>query len=739
MNDVDAFLDAFFGSGNRLERRHASVADWIDTVVDGWPQFPLVLPRVRPGAPAGNVRWYVVSESARQSRRVRDELTAWVGPTFSAGWTGRPVVLNPTDPVDAAVQTFAGGPTLAFDVRDRERDAVRDRLRRLHALWMARPDRRDDVERRVGLLLREFDLALASGVPETAESTLRELQSRGLLTAENQLFLEFAILDARGQWRELAGHPRLGDIAAGARPWAVTRALITALYQTFLSPAETAAEIGPFVAQAMELEERYPELFRTRGALDRPEIAKAFALLDAGHPERPARTRARVLEASGLTVADRAFLQDVLARSEPEPSPARPVEAALALFERGEFDSAWDEAARADPSVERAVLLVQCAAEIATLATAQAAVEAFDALAPATRDSETNRSRRFARDLDDVRAMARPPEVDYIVPAQVEEPWTWKTWFDALHDRDAWPEAEDVARHLAEEAVAEPETDELVRAITRERPPAKQRVFVAALPSLLTWVERAQNAATAHPVRRAALEAICLQDLRGAAALDAALQLTDDLIAGGLSPDEYDATLELLEVLWANNAAPEAVGWLSELLELLSSNPSERGVLTETAARLVTAVMPYATRISRPAAEELARRAADAGAGEATAGLLDVATPAPIDEETVTRLRGKLVGCYTLTPGVAQRVKHTLEDLFPGLRVVLNDDHVRTDALEHLARNADVMIIMLRSAKHAATGAIERARPPVAPTLRLGCRGSTRVVEEFLKIAPSVQ
>ena len=737
MSDVVDILDAFFGDGNELDPAHPSVAEWIDTVRRGWPLFPLVLPRVTAGRADGTVRWYIITTSTRQARRVRDEFTAWIGPTYSSSWTGQAIELDQSDPIEQSLAGLSIGPVVAFEVADGDREDVRRNLRQLHDLWMGRPDRVDEVQRRVGLLLRDFELALASGTPETAAGVLRELEARGLLTAENAMFLRYVLLDARSEWRELASHPRLGDVAAGPRPWAVTRAVVTALYRTELVGAETADDVAPFIQTAIELDDRYPNLFHTRGAIDRPELAKAFALIDAGRPDRPRRTRMRVLDAPGLTPADRSFLEDLLGLGTESPSAAHPVEHAREMFERGEFDVAWDAALSAPESEQRAVLLIQCAAEIGTLRVAQLALAAFSAMTSERRDALTNASRRFERDLSDVVSIARPVAPQPEAEADTS-PWTWVGWLEALHGRERWPEAVDIARRIADEAVAEPDVDGLVEMIAHEREPSQQRVFVAALASLLTWLDRLADASAAQVVRTAVLEAICLQDLRGVAALDAALHVVERLLTAGLTPDEYRSVLEHLEILWSVNVSAESVGWLTEALELLADHPADREALTASAGNLIHALGRYRTRITRSTAEDLVGAAEAAGASDAIGDLLDVAAPPRLDDETRLRLHDKVVGCYTLTPGVGDRVKRALESLIPGLTVVVNSDHVRTDALDHIARTADVMVVMLRSAKHAATDAIDRARPKDAVTLRLGCRGSTRVVEEFLNVAPNV-
>lgn len=743
-------LEGFFGHGNGLAADHPAVTGWVTRVCELWPEFPLILPRTAGPLAQGATRWYVATTSERQARRIGEELTATVGPTYATGWRGRAIALDPADPVEAALLALTDGPVLAFDVAEAQRDAVRDGLDRLLRLWVERPDRSGAVERRAGLLLRDFDLALASGSPDTAAAIFAELRQRRLLSAANEVFLEIVLLAAHEDWRAITTHRHLDDIAAQTRPWPVTRSVILALYRSYLTGAEIATDLEPFIERARDLDQRYPGIFRTRGPLDHPDVAKAFALVDRAAGDRPARTRLRVLEAHGLSAADREFLATVVepaqpAAAEPEspdaPPPTDPLTRARDGLERGEIDTAWDLALESPPSNVRAVLLVQCAVELGTLNAAETARSAFDALPSDVREARIAASRRFARDLADLEEITPDQEL----PAQVgpeaataDEPvrWSWTAWFSALHERENWTGAIEVARGLAEAGAADPNVEDLDELIRSNRTPEQQRTFLQALPHLLRWFDDVDAEAAARP-RRATLEALALQDLRGMPALESALHVSERLIAAGLPDSDYREVLDLLAVAWDRSAAVETVAWLAETFDLLADLPSDEASLQAFGAAALAALRPFANRIPEVIAQELMDAATRAGAGEGASGLVEAAASDTIDRAVTEHFADALVGLYTLSPQVGQRVKATLERLFPGMNVVVNEDHVRTDALDALAASADVMIVMLRSAKHAATGAISRVRPQHAPTLRLRCRGSTRIVQAFLDFAPT--
>src|SRR5262245_18040515 len=96
----------------------------------------LLLPRVHED---WRVQWYVLCSSTRVARIVRDELRAFLGPTYS-DFEGQPIRLNPTDPVEAAVIAKAGDNVLKFEVPQRDLiDVARERLLLLLHLRHERP------------------------------------------------------------------------------------------------------------------------------------------------------------------------------------------------------------------------------------------------------------------------------------------------------------------------------------------------------------------------------------------------------------------------------------------------------------------------------------------------------------------------------------------------------------------------------------------------------------------------
>src|SRR5439155_13257756 len=142
------FGEAFFGPGNRLRWEaiqagslSADVKERLGPFLDDLRRDPemLVLPRVRDDD--GRVQWYVLCSSARIARIVRDELRAFLGPSYS-DFEGQPMRLDPKDPVEAALVSRCGGNAFRIEVPQHNLiNAARERLRLAVCLRDERPVR----------------------------------------------------------------------------------------------------------------------------------------------------------------------------------------------------------------------------------------------------------------------------------------------------------------------------------------------------------------------------------------------------------------------------------------------------------------------------------------------------------------------------------------------------------------------------------------------------------------------
>lgn len=515
---------------------------------------------------------------------------------------------------------------------------------------------------------------------------------------------------------------------------------MTALYRVHLAPFEQAGDVAGAVAAAAALADELPGLLASRGPLRSPEVVKAFALR-AATPQQIDRARLSQLRAlPGLPADARAWVEAIDAAIERSAPLQRDVHTALRA---GDRDTAFALALEAPQSPERAAVLLECAFELQTLVAARAAQAALDALPAADRHALMKR-RLLAHAAAGLRELVEPSAVE----AVEEAPRTWHAWFERLLEDPGWNAAEAVAAcgeleyaagDLQDREAADRLAALLLAAAACDRAPS----FRLALPRVVAWLDRQDADATvSQPVHLAILTALARDEAWGSTALEAAYNATEALLSSGLDQVGYANLLEQLMSLWQRVASSAHIAWLADLFELLELHPGPRKPVAGFMSAALVPVAMFAGRMAPTAVEALERSCAGVGAPEAAAALARRWLPEPENDAAGTEvlpdaLAGRLVGIYTLTPQVAARASDAIERRFPGVRVEVDASRVDTPALAHLAASADYLVVSVRSAKHAATDAIERHRPPHLPTLVPRGRGSARIVEALLAAVAS--
>lgn len=729
--EVDQFLDGFFGPGNNISRAEAEanreLSRLLDDVGPGLP-VPAVLPRRMDN---GVVEWFVLCGDDTELRRVQAEVVAFVGPTYGR-WDGIRARLNSADPVEAAVGRFCDGRAIRF--RTLGDDEFKDcwaALRLMRVVWAQRPAQSAAPIRTGAALVREFELAIAAGETRVSDEALAELRSRGLLGAENLRFLEIRQWAAEGRWLDISRAGDLGDLIRIRRPWLVTEDILTALYRTRISDAEAAQDPEGAVAALRVLDADFPELLRTRGPLRSRDVVKLSALRFAAAEPPDNLSLEALREADSLTGADRAWIATLISHVRPPEALPAPDVTARDVLNAGDVDGAYVRARDDAPSVSRAELLIECAFELRTLEAAELALEALDGLSATDRASLLDR-RLVAVAVDQLRALAEPS-----ASGSPAAPRSWSEWFARLRADDSWRAAEAVAvcgelEYQAEDVVDADGADALAEAIIDAADSDRRSVVRDALPHIIGWVDRQQfDGSVARPIHNGILTVLALDTAWGEAALEVAYNSSEALLVAGLDGAGYDELLEQLSLVWDRMAARRHVPWLADILELLELFPGPREPLVRFAAGAIGPVHAAMARVSRATRDGLRASLSGIGADELVA---DVVDPDDIAEEVApTDLAGRTVGIYTLTPQVGVRAKQAIEARFPGVQVEVDSSHVSTPALEHLASTADYLIVSIRSAKHAATDAIDRCRPRHLPTIIPGGRGSSRMVEALLE------
>lgn len=755
--NVRKFLDLFFGDQNELKLDEVksvnnSLLPWIKRL-DSSPPLPTVLPhKYRDHKGVQHYTWYGTAHSGRELRDLAENLSAFIGPTWST-FRGEKAPLDTSNPLDVAVAEFTAGFALKFTGHTQKIWSRLEMMRRV--TWEGKKRQGVEDTRPPGRVLRDFYIALQVRNYDSAESALSALQHHHGFDAINIAFLRVQMLGAFEQWNELLEMTNLADILLVRRPLAVTQTLITAVYRTELLGYEKNGNADDASQHfRREVFPRYGSLFSTWSGMRAPEAIKSFMLL-AATTNNPV-LRDELLALDEVSDIDATYLGQI-ARIVKDVVPANDLKSlrsedshvksadllqqAREKIWRGDYDSAFKAAVNTVPGVRRTQLLLACAYELQTLEAERTAIAAFDQLTTNEQnDLIAIRSIRTLIDQITGTDVVRDPErKSAAIGASDMIPDSWTTWLDRLYTEPTWKRALDVARKGAQEWKIEREIeqqaqiDELVSKLS-SYPNETETVLYEALPYLLEFFLHQDDH---FPRRMCAKIYIVLSDLLtissngGDDDLILFNELAVAMLSLGMEESSYGEMLTNAGEFWRRFASPSKVDWILDFLDSLILYPcldvgKRSGLLTYVANSLT----PFARRVTPEQWDFLLMLVEDLHLNELTSVIeqyrdLDKTRETP----TVNRLsylNGKSITVYTLTERVAQRVKTLIQHECPNVTINLSHEKVGSERLRHWARNSDIFIVVTGSAKHAATEFIEANRGTL-PILRPLGKGSASI------------
>ena len=599
-------------------------------------------------------------------------------------------------------------------------------LERLLRTWERRPPQRAAVREPVVRVLADFELALQAGATDEGAALLEVLRGRGELSSENLLFLELRLIGAAGRFRDLLQHPRLSQVLAGRRPSRVTALLFEALHAVYLAEPVRRADAQEALRVFRErVRPRFDPLLRSRGPLDSIAAVEAL-LLAAADDGRSSDERAALLAVVGdASEADKNWLTALAALERPvgrEPLAADPMSVAEDLLLEGRFDDVLTALRAVEPSSASVLILLQAAVELDTLDSARAVSTAFGRLDPDAQGGLRAR-RLWAGHLERLLALGHCGT----------EVTTWTGWLIALAATD-FPEAIEVAvRGALEWDPAQPSSQGEAAVLAgrlADVPDTRRDVLQQAIPHLLTFMDRsARPAEVRGPVDHGIFEILVYGDPGSRSVQETLLIVLDRLLAAGPAPADYAELIGGVDATWDAIRSARTLDWLLDAVGLLADHPCPD---QDARARLFREAVGKALRRRRPDSvvlDVLSALAADLDLEDAVAPLLERAAIAAADTqaEPPSGAVPRRIGIYTLTESAAHRACSLLERRYPGVKVELNHEHDASALLDGFVGRADVVVMVIASAKHSATNAIRRVCAP-NQLIEVGSRGSTAIV-----------
>jgi hypothetical protein len=686
----------------------------------GFTDRPLLLPFAV--ADEAETCWFACAHDELSGRVLRDEMMAFVGPSF-ADFEGDCFVLNETQGKAKAALSHAGLHVVAFLTRKTSHSQRNlQSWKRYWQLLDQRPPRPRQTLRTFSQLRAAFDRALVARNETDALAALAALRDQHGLSAENRAFLDIRLHAAFGRWDRILAHPQWEDILKIPLPPETYGDAWDALYETYLAEVEATGSARKLVG-AFEDQVRVAAapLLKSRGRSRRPAALKGFLLHELSLKEPSADLCASLLAQLGLNAfgpasEDLAAMAAALQR-------ASGFQAAVHEMELERYEQAFALLTPLVDSIEVLRALLRCAKEIGDPADARSVLDRLDAATPETSVAVRESRARLIADVKMIAAQTVPqslPEqiVECSTPTGADEVVTY--WREFIQS----PEAEI--------QITDPEFVKSLATSIEDSAVDDSSVFESLLPIWFDWlIVKSPPSSACVRVYQAFIAAIHARDRLGDSEREMVRLAARHALRAGLRADEYATMVDELRGLVPDSASPREVAWALDVADLLLAEPCKD---IEARLRWLASAVALATQgWSRLSVAE--RCLAKAIAEESGIGLQIPSQDAeaePIADPSFVNAR---ICLYSLDALAISRAARVLADALPHAKIDTNSDEACTPRLRAGAKHADWVVFVSAVASHQAFYCIKNALRPDATLLQVEGSGTTRIVERVIRHA----
>ena len=681
---------------------------------------PILLPFALAGE--SETCWFACAHDELSGRVLRDEMMAFVGPSFGE-FEGDGFTLSADQSSAKALLSHAGLHVVAFCTR---KPTYAERVARgWHRYWQLleqRPPRPRQDLRTFGQLRAAFDRALVARNEKDALAAIAALRDQHGLSAENRAFLDIRLSAAFGRWSNILEHPQWEDLLKVRLPPETYGDVWDALYETYLAEAEASGSAQALI-NAFENDVRVPAapLLKSRGRSRRPAALKGFLLYELSVEAPSAELCADLLKQLDPN-AFGAASEDLKARVA---SMQRKSGLAQALIEM-DLERYEQAIALLVPLADSVAVLqaqLRCAKEIAEPATASAALDRLAAtpeeIAAPVRASRT----RLIADLEKIADHAVPAALtdqlaECTTPASVEDVVTY--WRELVRSPGA-------ASKLVDPEFVGSLVSTIEDSAVDETP-----LFESLLPIWFDWlVVRTPPSSACARVYRAFIVAIQVRNRLGDSDREMVRLAVRHALLGGLTPSEYTEMVDGLNGLLPDSLSTREIAWTLDIADLLITEPCRD---EEARMRWIAKAVAYASQgWSRLSAPE--RFLAKALAQESQIEMHVPSEHAEADLMVDSSAVHAKICLYSLDTLAISRAARVLADALPHAKIDINSDDTCTPRLRAGAKNADWFVFVSAVASHQAFYCIKNSLRPDAELLQVEGSGTTRIVERVIRHA----
>jgi len=650
------------------------------------------MPCIVPSTRTGKTVFYALAENARSLDELRRILTAALGSADTNADIRS--LYHTNDPGEQLLLDKSPDGILTFDflpVPDGSPQQVKEwqiaRMKRVYAmlqmvmdLYHQRPVLHSLVSRQTGRILRDFYTACHACDGKIAEQFLEELRGNQMLSSLNLLFLELQGMAASAKWDSILNHPRLEVLLRGRVPERIQRLLLRSSGHLMLNairdahfPLDRREDARRLVLGLLPLYKHKPRFAHQASFLPDWQIwtmGAALLGIDEWQTASPLLDPDWIQQVEGWAIGASSLPAPI--EAEEQALIQAPVVVLISL------ENATDlllEALVADAEREDEIYAQLAAMPEATRHALQKIPKLWEAWQALEKRCEPQ-DYGWSRWLADIQ---QATESERFESLRQQATVHYMDWTPSTFSETQW------------QALLEQQSNAQLSKVLRD-----------VLPTLLNWLEE-YNVQVSASLWPDWLMLLAVEDIRSEEDVRLGGMILDKFLSGTFTREEYASAIESVAMLCSENLSVRTLGYSLDIAELLYDK-----VTADDAARLgfwVTLQELLKQRWERlDVSMQLSTRMVERlYLGEHAGHTFPEEDNTPGVASSLHRdLSGKTLAIYSLMEGAARRGKEALLQLYPGLRVELNHDHVATSALVNLAEKADYFIFASGSSKHQA-------------------------------------
>jgi hypothetical protein len=661
--------------------------------------------------------YYGIADTPDQWRKLRPLLLAFAGPTLTS-FNGCPESFKASLPLEEfllskmfyVVARFIPGKEV------KRTQTVRRSLVRMIDTITNAPIITHSLPEPTSRLIAQFVDFLNGNNINGAERILSILKSELRLDALNLSFLRIQLYAHFSNWKSVTEMPEFASLCYTRKPPIVTVALLEALYQTEMSTFEGDDWLDK---QRDCWKKKVREFARPLLRLPIPGFCSVGALKLYAWEALDSEERNQELEQAIL------FYEESIG------------ELASVLRQKGRdglSEKKTDTNAVIDsinPSIASVQTALVNAEGIDTLCAISNALTQIDSLSDGDK-KQLLKSELFRSILQNINF-----ETNGALP-----PTGWIDWLNRLgeaefniahtalrHAVNEWPASE-----LIDPSEVNKFADKLLS--LQDIPLAADRI-ADSIPQLTSWVSDDPEfpRPSMTPIYETLFFHLVVSVRRHSYIYNSATVLIRALLTNGLTAQQYGSLLNDCIALLGESPGIRNVYWLLDILEETVINPAPSIEKRDNFWFKVWGLLqPLRSHLGPGQYISLSKIAISQG--WAFDQIEEITVPVNTEEilPLSDALSNKSIAIYSLTESAARQAKNILNEIAPNAVIYLSHDKVGSDALKSMAQNSDIFVVATASAKHAATGFIQKIRPREKPLLFAAGRGFSsilRVIEDF--------